>query len=252
MSTPPRLTALIPAYNEAAGLAHCVAVVHGRLAELQAEAEILIVDDASRDNTAAIAEGLTAAYTGVRLVRHLVNGGIGEAFKTGVNAALGEWLILIPADLALQPSELARYLEAARSADIVVGNRSDISDYSFFRRLVHYANIALIRVLFGMPLRQFQYISLYRLAVLRQMDIEFTGSAFVLAEILIKARALGACLVEVPIQYLPRATGQATGARGSLVVATVRDLLTFWWRWVRLGPVAASRRRQPAAPALEA
>jgi glycosyltransferase involved in cell wall biosynthesis len=201
------------------------------------------VDDASTDDTFVVAQALAARCPGVRVVQHAANGGIGRAFKTGVENACGAWLILIPADLALQPRELAKYLEAARGADIVVGNRSNVDDYSFFRRLVHYANIGLIRLLFGMPLRQFQYISLYRLAVLRQMDIEFTGSAFVLAEILIKARALGARLVEVPIEYLPRASGQATGARWKLVAATVRDLLTFWWRWVRLGPVAASRRR---------
>jgi glycosyltransferase involved in cell wall biosynthesis len=248
MTSRPRLTVLIPAFNEAAGLAHCVELVHRHLAELEAGAEILIVDDGSRDETAAIAERLAAAYAGLRLVRHAVNGGIGRAFTTGVAEAQGEWLILIPADLGLQPSELSRYLDAARRADIVVGNRSDMSDYSFFRRLVHYANITLIRVLFGMLLRQFQYISLYRLALLRQLDIEFTGSAFMLAEILIKARALGACLVEVPIRYLPRASGRATGARGKLIVATLRDRFTFWWRWVRLGPVAAARRRSPVQP----
>jgi glycosyltransferase involved in cell wall biosynthesis len=250
MTTRPRLSVLIPAFNEAAGLAHCVELVYRRLVELETSAEILIVDDASHDDTAAIAERLAAANPDVRLVRHAVNGGIGRAFVTGVAAARGEWLILIPADLALQPSELSRYLDATRGADIVVGNRSDMSDYSFFRRLVHYANITLIRVLFGMPLRQFQYISLYRLALLRQMDIEFAGSAFMLAEILIKAHALGACLVEVPIRYLPRASGQATGARWKLIVATLRDMVTFWWRWVRLGPVAAARRRSPAQPSL--
>jgi glycosyltransferase involved in cell wall biosynthesis len=243
MSARPALTVLIPAYNERDGLALCVEAVQVRLSELGVDSEILVVDDGSCDGTSHIADALVAGVPGLRAIHHPQNQGIGAAFKTGVANAHGEWLILIPADLALDPGDLYQYLDAARAADVVVGNRSDISDYSSFRRLVHYANIRLIQVLFQMPLRQYQYISLYRLATLREMDIEYTGSAFFLAEILIKARALGARLVEVPIRYLPRRSGQATGARWRQIADTLRDMLRFWWRWVRLGPEAASRRQ---------
>ncbi len=246
MTHRPKLSVLIPAYNERDGLARGVALVQAQLAALGVEAEIIIVDDGSTDGTAGIADRLAVDHAGVRALHHAANGGIGAAFRTGVANARGEWLILIPADVALEPSDLHKYLDAAQEADIVVGNRSDIRDYSRFRRVVHYVNIHLLRALFRMPLHQFQYISLYRLNTLCQMDIEFTASAFFLAAVLIKARALGARLVEVDIRYLPRATGRATGARAKLVAATVYDMLCFWWRWVRLGPLAASRRREPA------
>lgn len=240
------LSVLIPAFNERAGLAGCVDAVRVQLAELELDAEILIVDDGSSDGTDSIAEALAAGVTHVRVVHHPHNRGIGAAFMTGVANARGEWLILIPADLALDPAELHKYLDASQAADIVVGNRSDISDYSGFRRLVHYANIALVRVLFQTPLHQFQYISLYRLATLRSLEIEYSGSAFFLAEVLIKARALGARLVEVEIRYVPRTSGQATGARWRQIAGTLLDMAHFWCRWVWLGPVAASRRQTPA------
>lgn len=246
MSGRPALTVLIPAYNERAGLAPCVAAVRAELGALAVDAEILIVDDGSRDGTGPVADGLAAETPLVRALHHAYNQGIGAAFTTGVANARGEWLILIPADLALDPAELRKYLDAAHAADIVVGNRLDISDYSGFRRLVHYANIRLVQVLFQMPLRQFQYISLYRLDILRDIEIEYSHSAFFLAEILIKARVLGARLVEVDIRYLPRTTGQATGARWRQIFGTLGDMGRFWLRWMRLGPVAASRRRVPA------
>ena len=239
----PTLTILIPAYNEQAGLAQSVEVLNGRLAALKVDAEILIVDDGSRDGTPEIADGLARDQAQVRVVHHPMNQGIGRAFQTGVANAHGDWLILIPADLALEPDEFHKYLDASHQADIVVGNRSDVSDYSVFRRLVHYTNIWLIRLLFQMPVHQFQYISLYRMEVLRAFDIEYVDGAFFLAEILIKARALGAQLVEVPIRYSPRRTGRATGARWPQVVRTVSDMLRFWWRWVRLGPASAARYR---------
>jgi hypothetical protein len=81
------------------------------------------------------------------------------------------------------------------------------------------------------------------------MDIEFTGSAFFHAEVLIKGRALGARLAQVEIRYRPRSSGRATGARAGLVLRTLRDVFKFWLRWMRLGPVAASRRRVSSAGA---
>lgn len=224
------LTVLIPAYNEAASLPECVAIVKNQLQALAVAFEIVVVNDASRDATGAVAEALAAQDPRVRVVHHPQNRGLGGGFVTGVQAARGEWLILIPADLALDPAELGKYWAAAPQADIVVGNRSDLRDYSAFRRLVHYTNIALIRLLFNMPLHQYQYISLYRLSVLRAMEIEFWRSAFFHAEILIKAHTLGYRLTEVSIRYRPRAAGQATGARWPAIFRTVRDMFSFWWR----------------------
>ena len=106
-----------------------------------------------------------------------------------------------------------------------MGLRSDRSDYTLLRRLVSWTNIHLIQTLFGMKLRQFQYISMYRMEVLRGMQIEYSRSAFFLAEVLIKARDSGWRLVEVEIRYAPRLSGKPTGAKFKLVVLTVMRYL---------------------------
>ena len=246
MNGRPALTVLIPAYNEHEGLATCVEAVRVQLAAMSINFEFLIVDDGSSDGTGQIADRLAADLPGLRVVHHAQNQGIGGAFRTGVANAGGELLILIPADLGLVPTELPKYFEAAGAADIVVGVRSDVSDYSAFRRLVHYANIRLLQLLFGVALHEFQWISLYRLATLKNIDVEYCASPFFFAEVLIKTRALGARLVEVKIRYLPRRTGQATGAHWRQIAGTLRDISLFWWRWLWLGPVTASRRQVPA------
>lgn len=228
----PMLTVLMPAYNEEAGLARSVELVLAKLTELGVTAELLIVDDASQDHTAVIADELAMRYAAVRVIHHPTNRGIGGGLATGFAAARGEWLILIPADLALDLDELRKYLAAAPDADIVVGVRSDRSDYTPFRKIVSWVNITAIRVLFGMRQRQFNYISMYRLDALREIQIEYGRSAFFFAEIMIKAQALGRRLVEVEIRYVPRASGEATGARPRFVLRTTADLLRFWWRWV--------------------
>ena len=227
----PYLSLLMPAYNEEAGLARNVRDLLTALAALDISFELLIVDDASSDRTGLIADELAAGHPAVRAMHHPINRGIGGGFITGVTAARAEWLILIPADLALDLHELPKYLDAAPDADVVVGVRSDRSDYSGYRQLVSWVNIRLIQLLFGMTERQFNYISMYRLAALRRIKIEYWRSAFFHAETLIKAKALGYRLIEVDISYVPRATGRQTGARPKLILRTVWDVLRFWVRW---------------------
>lgn len=238
----PFLTVLMPAYNEAAGLARSVETLLPAPARLGITFEVLIVNDASTDGTGQVADALAVQHPTVRVIHHAANRGIGGGFVSGVAAARGEWFILIPADLAMDPAELSRYLDASRGADVVVGVRSDRRDYSGWRRIVSFVNIGLIQLLFGMKERQFNYISMYRLAVLRAMQIEYWRSAFFHAETIIKAKALGYRIAEVEVSYVPRASGRATGAHPRLVAATVRDMLEFWVR-TRVGIWNTKARR---------
>lgn len=231
----PFLTVFIPAYDEAGNLPRCIQSVQAEMDSLGVSIEIIIVDDGSRDATPALIDELATQNDRLRAFHHPVNMGIGAAFKTALQHARGEWFILIPADLAMEPSELRRYITAAASADVVVGLRSDLSDYNLLRKFVHYTNIFLIRRLFNVPLHQFQYISMYRTEFLRSIEIKYWRSAFFLAEILIKAHALGYRFVEVEVLYAPRVTGRATGAKVKLIFTTIWDLFRFWLRWIRLG-----------------
>jgi glycosyltransferase involved in cell wall biosynthesis len=228
----PFVTVFVPAYNEEGNLVRCVRLVQAKMGELGVEAEILIVDDGSRDSTPRLADEMAANDPSVRAIHHDRNQGVGAAFRTAMQEAHGEWMILIPADLALHPDELKHYFDAAPGADVVVGLRSDRSDYTLLRRLVSWTNIHLIQALFGMRLRQYQYISMYRMQVLRQIKLEYWHSAFFLAELLIKARDLGCRLVEVEIRYAPRVSGKPTGAKLKLVIHTIIDMIHFWLRWI--------------------
>jgi glycosyltransferase involved in cell wall biosynthesis len=222
------LSVLIPAYNEQAALQACVEKIRNRLIELNCSYEILVVDDGSLDQTGTIADRLAVLYPEVRTFHHPANRGIGAGFHTGVQQALGEWFILIPADLPLDLQDLDCYLSAARQADFVVGLRSDRRDYTPFRKLVSWVNIHLIQLLFGLRLRQYNYISMYRTSILRGFNIHSWNSAFFYAEIFVNAQDLDCRLVEVEIHYKPRSSGQATGANWKLILRTVQDLFTFW------------------------
>jgi len=239
MSTPssqegelPFLTVFTPAYNEEENLPRSVEAILRKVDELGISTEILVIEDGSTDRTAHIADALAGTNPRVRVVHQGRNQGIGRALVSAIPHARGEWLIFIPADLPLDLSELSRFTDAAPYADVVVGLRSDRSDYNILRTLISYSNIFLIRLMFGMRLSQYQYISMYRMDILRNMRITCTDSAFFLAEILIRARDQGCRLIEVPIQYAPRVSGKPTGAKLVLVIQTVLDLFLFWFKWL--------------------
>lgn len=225
----PYLSVVIPAYNEESNLRNTVTLVADKLDELAVSFEIIIVNDGSTDSTADIANELNASDARIRLINHPHNIGPGSGVFTGIEAAEGEFVIFIPADLALDINELHKYIDASRACDLVVGIRSDRRDYSLFRKFVSLTNIMLIKVMFGMKQRQFNYIHMYRRAMLQRINIESRG-VFITAEIMIKASDLGYRLQEVDITYVPRTAGKATCGSARVIRNTVVDLLTFWWK----------------------
>ena len=228
-TTDPYVSVVIPAFNEEANLRSTVALVGNKLDELETTFEIIIVNDGSTDRTCSIAEELVAADGRIQLINHSRNLGPGSGVFTGIEAARGEFVIFIPADLALDINELYKYIDASRTCDLVVGIRSDRRDYSLFRKFVSLVNIALIKLLFGMKERQFNYIHMYRQNMLERIHIESRG-VFITAEIMIKARDLGYKLREVDITYVPRTAGTATCGNPGTIFETVRDLFGFWWK----------------------
>jgi len=115
------VTVIVPAFNEA----RTIEQVLRRLAELELDCEILVVDDGSSDQTAEIVGGLEAEITGLRLIVHERNQGKGAAVRTGINASAGDFVMIQDADLEYDPSDIAKLLAPLLSgaADVVYGTR---------------------------------------------------------------------------------------------------------------------------------
>ncbi|MBI4831063.1 MAG: glycosyltransferase family 2 protein [Candidatus Lindowbacteria bacterium] len=225
----PYVSVVIPAFNEEANLASTTTLIARKLDELKTSFEVIIVNDGSADRTRAIAGELAQADSRIRLINHERNLGPGSGVFTGIKASRGEFVIFIPADLGLDINELYKYIDASRSCDLVVGVRSDRRDYTLFRKFVSLTNIALIKLLFGMKERQFNYIHMYRRTMLERIEIESRG-VFITAEIMIKAHDLGYRLQEVDITYVPRSAVKATCGKPRVILRTVKDLFRLWWK----------------------
>lgn len=110
---------VIPAFNEADGVAAIVNRVRAALAGAPFTFEIVVVDDGSTDDTAFAAEA-----TGVRVIRRKENGGYGSALKAGIHATRSEYVVITDADGTYPPELIPELLGRADGEDMVVGSRA--------------------------------------------------------------------------------------------------------------------------------
>lgn len=122
----PLLSVVVPAYNEATGIAVTVGRLSRYLEKLPLSWEIIVVDDGSADATAATVEACAAAHPHVRLLRG-GRRGKGAAVRRGMLEAAGSWRFMADADLSMPPENLGRFFAALESADpvphVLIGSR---------------------------------------------------------------------------------------------------------------------------------
>jgi glycosyltransferase involved in cell wall biosynthesis len=113
----PTVSIIVPAKDEARTIEHVLA----RLGELPFATEIIVVDDGSTDDTAA----LVKRHGGARLLRHERNRGKGAAVRTGIAASTGDFVVIQDADLEYDPSDLPKLMAPLFQgvADVVFGTR---------------------------------------------------------------------------------------------------------------------------------
>jgi hypothetical protein len=111
-SRPPLVTVVIPNYNYARYLR---AAAVSALNQDGVHTEVIIVDDASTDESARVAEELASADPRVRFIRRQVNGGPVATFNDGLAAATGEYLVRLDADDLLTPGSLGRSAAVAEA-----------------------------------------------------------------------------------------------------------------------------------------
>jgi dolichyl-phosphate beta-glucosyltransferase len=120
----PAYSIVIPAYNEGARLGTTLAKVLAYLQQQKWDAEVIVVNDGSRDNTAEIVRELAQTNPTLRLVENPANRGKGYSVRNGILNASGQIVLFSDADLSSPIAEMPKLLAALEAgADIAIGSR---------------------------------------------------------------------------------------------------------------------------------
>lgn len=200
---------VVPAYNEESRLPATLELVIDFLrARAPAFAEIIVVDDGSRDGTAALVEQWRRDHPCIRLLRNPGNRGKGFTVRHGVLEAKGEWILCTDADLSTPIAELDKLFASAQQAgaDIAIGSRAlDRSlvgvHQSAFREMSGRLFNVIMRMITGLPFRDTQCgFKLFRAQAASEIFSRqrLEGFSFDVEDLMI-AKLLGYRAVEVPV-----------------------------------------------------
>jgi dolichyl-phosphate beta-glucosyltransferase len=249
----PDLSIVIPAYNEEARLEPTLRAYLGYCRETGRTAEIIVVDDGSRDGTSATVERLADECDELRLIRLAENRGKGYAVRSGVVNARGKLVLFADADGATPLSELVR-LEAAiaQGADVAIGSRALDGEgvrvtARFYRRVIGRVFHHLVETLTVRSIKDTQCgFKLFRGPVAHELFARMRMSGFSFdVEVLMMAQRHGYRIAEVPVNWTHQ-----PGSKVNLVVDSARmarDLFVIRGRYIR-GEYAAPHMT-PFAPA---
>jgi glycosyltransferase involved in cell wall biosynthesis len=226
------LSVIVPAYNEEAGLEAAITSMAAELEKLPGRGEIVIVDDGSEDRTGDLANAFARRLPAVRAVHHPLNCGWGQAVRTGIANAKHEFVVLSPVDSPLTAHDLSVFLAAAPTADIVAGYRTRRAGYPAWLALGSRCYHDLVSALFGLHVRDVNWVHLYRKTAIESLPLRLSGIAFP-AEVLARAVRHGYRIAEVHCEMLPRTTGRATASRPRVIAHALRDVMGLWLEFRR-------------------
>jgi 4-amino-4-deoxy-L-arabinose transferase-like glycosyltransferase len=222
-----RLSLVLPAYNEEAGIRQAVEEACAALGEWTTAYEVVVVDDGSCDATAAVVAELAAERRQVRLLRHDNNRGYGAALRTGFTAARYERVAFTDADCQFHLADLGRLLPLSDRYPVVAGWRQRRQD-SWRRCFLSHGYNLLTRLLLGTRVRDCDCaLKVFQRDVLPDLLPE-TNTFFVNAEMLTKARQHGLEVGQVGVRHRPRLRGQSKVSLRE-VPRILATLLPFWW-----------------------
>jgi len=253
------LSIFFPAWNEEAGLERTViaALEAGErmCAAGQIESiEVLIVDDASTDGTAVIADALADADDRVRVVHHAVNRGLGGAIRTGLANVTGGLVLYTDADLPFDLAELDKAVRVSRvyDADVVSLYRLDRTGEGPRRFVYSFIYNHLVRVLFGLRVRDVNFAGkLVTRRVLDAVDLHSEGS-FIDVELLVQAQRRGFTIMQFGVDYFPRTRGVSTLSSLPVIVGIARELITLRRQLNGIVPEAGVVAQPDVVPPLQA
>jgi len=221
------ISVFFPCYNEQDNVARTVEEALAVLKKLDADFEVIIVDDGSSDATGQIADQIASRNDRVKAVHHPTNLGYGAALKSGFNAVTKELVFYTDGDGQFDINEMPPLLPLIEQYDIVSCYRVNRQD-NIMRKINGWAWTKLTCLLFGMKIRDVDCaFKLYKREIFDNIKLLSTG-ALIDTEILARATRKGYCLTQKGVHHYPRAAGAQTGANLRVILRAFKELFKLY------------------------
>jgi dolichyl-phosphate beta-glucosyltransferase len=242
---------IIPAYNESQRIRPTLDRVLQHIKEQSWDAEVIVVNDGSQDDTARIVKDYGRDHPNVRLVENGRNRGKGYSVRNGMLHANGDVCLLSDADLSSPITESQKLFDAiAEGADIAIGSRwlrveLQTERQPFYRQVFGRIFNLLLRIVLGLNFKDTQcgFKAFRRDAAQQVFSLQKIERWGFDPEVLFLARQLGLCVVEVPVLWAHSAGTRLHPFRDGMLMG-LEILRIRWNAWTgtyRTAALPASR-----------
>ena len=218
------LSVIIPAYNEAGNIVATLENVTTAFETLDLPHEILVIDDGSRDDTAALVRAQQARFPAVKLLQNERNMGFGWSYRRGVEAAALAHIVMVHGDNAWGWATLREFFGRTGEADVIIGfTRDMLKSRTWTRTAVSKTFTLLVNVITWRHLTYYNGLQIHQAPILKSLKIESRGYGFQ-AEVLVKALRKTKTYIEVPMDLIERVQGESKAFKMRNVVDVMRTL----------------------------
>jgi dolichyl-phosphate beta-glucosyltransferase len=233
------LSIVIPSYNEELRLPATLERIAEYLPTLGLRTEVLVVDDGSRDRTAAVAESFRQKLSGLRVLANETNRGKGYSVRHGMLEACGDMVLFTDADLSAPIEESDKLIGALKNGyDVAIGSRamdrSLISTHeSLFREFAGIVFNKIVRVILRLPFVDtqcgFKAFKRERCTIIFEQQ-RIAGFGFD-PELLYLARHHGLRSIEIPVRWGHSPATKVSMMRDSLKMFV--DIFAIRWNAIK-------------------
>lgn len=225
----PELSIFFPFWNEEKNIEQVVKNAIAVAPKFAEKWEIIIVDDGSSDKTLEKSRSIESQFPNVYVVHHNVNRGYGAALKSGFEHAHYNYIVFTDGDLQFDFSEVSKFVEMIKDADIVIGYREKRRD-----SLIRHILMTLLKIwdfiFFRFYFKDIDcgFKMFRREAIDALMPLRSEG-AMITTEILAKAKAKKMRIKQVGVSHYPRKFGQSSGGNIPVIVRAVLETFILYW-----------------------
>lgn len=223
---------VIPTYNEAQNIEQMIDRI---LFQGIRGLDILVVDDNSPDGTGRIVEKIAKHESNVHLMNRAGKAGLGTAYVAGFKYALErdyDYIFEMDADFSHDPDDIPKFLEAIKSADLVIGSRYkcgvNVINWPITRLVLSVGANKYSQIITGMPIKDCTGgFKCFRREVLEAIDldkVDSDGYSFQI-EMNFKAWKKGFKIVEIPIVFTDREAGSSKMSK-----KIIREAIWMVWK----------------------